>query len=78
MKTCLRHTTGACNEVTLGIMDNRVNQLTYQLQDMCPEIYCDECLAQTCISNLQKQLQYGSMDICRYFKYCCLNLAKEA
>jgi len=53
-------------------MDNRVNQLTYQLQDMCPEIYCDECLAQTCISNLQKQLQYGSMDICRYVKYCWL------
>ncbi|XP_060576345.1 uncharacterized protein LOC132733695 [Ruditapes philippinarum] len=64
MKACVHRATSGCDQVTLGIVSNKLHRLSHKLNDQCPQIYCEECLARSCIVNLQRSLQYENASIC--------------
>ncbi|KAL4231151.1 hypothetical protein ACF0H5_008734 [Mactra antiquata] len=81
MQSCIHRATSGCDAVTMGKIDARVHRLSHRLNDSCPEIYCEECSARQCLSNLHRNMQYENINVCgllmetkeciwRYAGYC--------
>lgn len=66
MMRCFQLETNGCDEVTVTSLNVRYSRLMDRLGGNCPEAYCDECKAHVCLINLRNQMQYSTVDVCRY------------